>query len=88
MALGLTMSGCANNASTLELSGTLYMKGSMPHTYLVLEEDATHTDYKITNATSLGLANKQNQHVGLKAKLIRKAKGPGFPAEIEVVEVR
>ena len=86
--VGLAMGGCTNNTPALELSGTLHLKGSMPHAYLVLEEEHHHTDYKIINAKAMSLIAQQNQHVQIKAKLIQKAKGPGFPATIEVIKVR
>jgi len=84
---GLAMGGCTNNTPALELSGTLHLKGSMPHPYLVLEEEHTHTNYKVINAGAMGLLEKQNHHVRIKAKLLREAKGPGFPAEVKAIEV-
>ncbi len=76
--------GCANNQS-IELSGKIAMKGSTPHTYLAIEDKDTHQEYKIINPQSFDLNSKQNQFVKLKAKLIKKAVGPGFPAIIKVV---
>jgi hypothetical protein len=85
LTLGVVM-GCAEN-SDLELKGGLYMKGSSPHSYLVIEDQKSHTNYKIQNPKSFNLEIRQKQIVKLKAKLMKKAIGPGFPAEIEVVEV-
>ncbi len=80
-------SSCANNKS-LELYGKISMKGSTPHTYLAIEDKNTHKEYKISNPNKFDLSNKQNRFVKLKAKLIKKAIGAGFPAVIEVVEAK
>ncbi len=86
--LGLgVMMGCAQNGD-LELEGGLYMKGSEPHTYLVIEDHKSHKSYKIQNATKFDLLKRQKEIVKLKAKLVKKAVGPGFPAVVEVVEVK
>jgi len=86
--LGLgVMMGCAQNGD-LELEGELYVKGSAPHTYLVIEDHKSHKSYKIKNAKRFRLNGRQKEVVKLKAKLIQKAIGPGFPAVVEVVEVK
>ncbi len=87
MAAGVTM-GCAKNAQAIELRGGLYMKGSSPHSYLVIEDQKSHQQYKIRNAHAFKLAQKQRQIVTLKVKLVKKAAGPGFPAIVEVVEIK
>ena len=79
--------GCAKN-SDLELEGGLYMKGSVPHSYLVIEDKISHKHYKIQNAKRFNLGKRQKEVVKLKAKLVKKAIGPGFPAIIKVVEVK
>jgi len=86
MILGVIM-GCAQNGD-LELEGGLYMKGSAPHSYLVIEDQKSHKNYKIQNAQTFNLGKRQKEVVKLKAKLVKKAIGPGFPAVIEVVEVK
>ena len=86
--LGLgVMMGCAQNGD-LELEGRLYMKGSGSHTYLVIEDQKSHKSFKIQNATKFDLLKRQKEVVRLKAKLVKKAVGPGFPAVVEVVEVK
>jgi len=86
--LGLgVMMGCAQNGD-LELEGGLYIKGSGPHTYLVIEDQKSHKSYKIQNAKGFNLLKRQKEVVRLKAKLVKKAVGPGFPAVVEVVEVK
>jgi len=84
--LGVVM-GCAQNGD-LELEGGLYMKGSSPHSYLVIEDQKSHKSYTIQNAKRFNLAKRQKEVVKLKAKLVREAIAPGFPAVVEVVEVQ
>jgi len=81
----LSLLGCTNSADT-NLEGKIAVKGSGPHTYLVIEDEKTHKDYKIANPKEFNLIDKQNKTVKLKAKVVRKAIGPGFPAEIKVIE--
>ena len=78
--------GCAQN-NGMELEGRLALKGTSVHTYLVIEDTKSRKSYKIQNQESFDLIKRQNQTVKVKAKLIKKAIGPGFPAVIEVVEV-
>ena len=87
VAAGVTV-GCAKDAQTIELRGGLYMKGSSPHNYLVIEDQKSHQQYKIRNARVFKLAKKQKQTVTLKVKLVKKAAGPGFPAMVDVVEIK
>ncbi len=79
--------GCAQD-NVMELEGRVAVKGSAPHTYLSIKDIKTQTSYKIQNQAKFDLAKKQNQTVKLKAVLVKEAIGPGFPAVIEVVEVK
>ncbi len=79
--------GCAQD-NTMELEGRVAVKGSSPHTYLSIKDSKSQKSYKIQNNESFDLMNKQNQTVKVKAILVKKAIGPGFPAVIEVVEVK
>jgi len=83
----LSFVSCANSTE-LELEGRLAVKGSSVHTYLVIEDKKSHKNYKIQNKESFNLMNRQKQTVKIKAKLVKEAIGPGFPAVIEVVEVK
>ena len=88
--LGLSLIGligCAQD-NIMELEGRVAMKGSSPHTYLTIKDSESQKSYKIHNQAQFDLAKKQNQTVKLKALLIKEAVGPGFPAVIEVVEVK
>jgi len=79
--------GCAQD-NIMELEGRVAMKGSSPHTYLSIKDSKSQKSYKIQNQAEFDLMKKQNQTVKLKAVLIKDAVGPGFPAVIEVVEVK
>jgi hypothetical protein len=79
--------GCAQD-NLMELEGRVAMKGSSPHTYLSIKDSKSQKSYKIQNQAEFDLMKKQNQMVKVKAVLIKDALGPGFPAVIEVVEVK
>ena len=79
--------GCAQD-NVMELEGRVAMKGSSPHTYLSIKDSKSQKSYKIQNQAKFNLVTKQNQTVKVKAVLIKDAIGPGFPAIIEVVEVK
>jgi len=79
--------GCSKSGE-LSIEGKIAMKGSMPHSYLVIEDKQSHKNYKIQNSTSFNLMHRQKEIVSIKAKLLKKAVGPGFPAIIEVLEVK
>ncbi len=79
--------GCAQD-NLIELEGRIAMKGSSPHTYLSIKDSKSQKSYKIVNQAEFDLMKKQNQTVKVKAVLIKDAVGPGFPAVIEVVEVK
>ncbi len=79
--------GCAQD-NIMELEGRVAMKGSSPHTYLSIKDNKSQKSYKIQNQAKFDLMKKQNQTVKVKAVLIKEAIGPGFPAVIEVVEVK
>jgi hypothetical protein len=79
--------GCAQD-NIMELEGRVAVKGSSPHTYLSIKDSKSHISYKIQNQEKFDLMKKQNQTLKVKAVLIKEAVGPGFPAVIEVVEVK
>ncbi len=79
--------GCAQD-NLIELEGRIAMKGSSPHTYLSIKDSKSQKSYKIVNQAEFDLMKKQNQTVKVRAVLIKDAVGPGFPAVIEVVEVK
>jgi len=80
---------CANSASqTIELEGRIAMKGSEPHSYLVIEDANSSKEYKILNSSDFKLNERQNHIVKLKGQIEKNATGAGFPAQIEVTEVK
>ncbi len=79
--------GCAQD-NVIELEGKIAMKGSSPHSYLSIKDSKSHKSYKIKNEVKFNLSKKQNQTVKIKAVLIKESIGPGYPALIEVVEVK
>ena len=79
--------GCAQD-NIMELEGRIAVKGSSPHTYLSIKDTKSRKSYRIQNQAKFDLMKKQNQTVNLKAVLVKEAIGPGFPAVIEVVEVK
>jgi hypothetical protein len=78
---------CTENDST-ELTGRIAMKGASVHTYLVLEDLKSKKSVKIANHEAFNLMQHQNEVLTLKVKLIKKAIGAGFPAVVEVLEVK
>ena len=88
--LGLSLIGligCAQD-NIIELEGRVAMKGTSPHTYLSIKDTKSQKSYKIQNQAKFDLMKKQNQTINIKAVLVKEAIGPGFPAVIEVVEVK
>ena len=88
--LGLSLIGligCAQD-NIIELEGRVAMKGSSPHAYLSIKDSKSQKSYKIQNQAKFDLMKKQNQIVKVEAVLVKEAFGPGFPAVIEVVEVK
>jgi len=79
--------GCAQE-NVMELEGKVAVKGSDPHSYLSIKDSKSQKSYKIQNQAKFDLMQRQNQTVKLKAVLVKEAVGPGFPAVIEVIEVK
>ena len=83
----IVLIGCSQD-NLMELEGRVAMKGSSPHAYLSIKDAKSQKSYKIQNQAMFDLSQKQNQTVKVKALLVKEAIGPGFPAVIEVVEVK
>jgi len=83
----LSLVGCSEG-DTSDVTGRIAMKGSSIHSYLVIEDTKTHKALKINNYKAFDLEKRQNEIVTLNVKLIKKAVGSGFPAVVEVVEVK
>ena len=68
--------------------GKVKVKGSSPHTHVVIEDLKSKKDYRVENCDEFNLINLQNKTLTIEAKLIKKAIGPGFPATIKVISVK
>jgi hypothetical protein len=79
--------GACMNGNTIELEGVVKYKGTVPHNYLALE-DRSHHIYKIANPQEFHIEKLQNHKVKIKAKLLQKARGIGFPALIKLIEIK
>jgi len=86
LGIGVMMMGCTD-AKDLQIEGAIYVKGSSPHTYIVIEDSNTHKNYQIVNANEFDLQHKQKQHLNIKAKVVQPSSSPLVPTKIEVLEV-
>jgi hypothetical protein len=75
------------NLFGMEIVGKIKVKGTSPHTYLVIEDIATKKSYMVKNQEKFDLINRQNETLKVKAKILQKAIGAGFPAVIEILEI-
>lgn len=78
------MSFIACDTSSWE--GTLSLRGSEPHTQLVLSTSSGES-YELTGSMTAELARHQYRKVIIRGKLVSKAAGPGFPARIAVDKI-
>ena len=84
------MSACAQNelpSNRVNLQGIVYVKGSAPHTYVVIEEQQSHKNYKVRNPERFHLMEQQKKSLNVEAIIVKEAIGPGFPAEIEIISI-
>jgi uncharacterized protein YcfL len=86
--VGVIVSGCTSDSSSLSVDGRVYIKGSEPHTYVVIEDSSNHKKYKVVNPKDFDLKNRQRELVSVEAKVISPAKGALSPEEIEVLRVK
>lgn len=82
LSLGACMSG-----NSIDLEGEIKYKGTVPHNYLAIE-DSNHNIYKVANPQAFHISKLQNHKVKVKAKLLEKAKGVGFPALVKVIDIK
>jgi len=78
--------GCTAD-DTKVISGYITIKGSAPHSYVVIEDKENHKEYKIDNAKAFDLVSKQKQKLTMEVSWVKEAVGPGFPAVIKVVKL-
>ena len=79
--------GCTEGQS-IDLEGRIAMKGSAMLNYLTIYDKQTQKSYKIQNKEAFNLVNRQNQTIRIEAKIIKETMGPGYPAVIEVVNIK
>ncbi len=78
----LVCGGC----TSLVFRGKVTVKGSEPHTYLVLV--AKDTEYKLVGRLQEKIWQQyQGRTIEVRGEIIKDAIGPGFPAELEVTEI-
>ncbi len=70
---------------TVVVTGSVTVKGSEPHTYLALVTD--EGDFSLRGDMRQVLSSYQHSTVTLRARIVRDARGPGLPAELEVIEI-
>ncbi len=78
----IALASCENRT----YSGTLAMRGNAPFSKLVLAADDGRL-FELVGDTSKTLMSHQYQRVVIAGKEIEPAKGPGFPAKLEVVKI-
>ncbi len=70
-----------------EITGKLSVKGSAPHTMLVLTT-SRGTEYEIVGELEAQLRKEyQYRTVTLKGEVVKQAIGPGFPAQFEATKL-
>jgi len=79
--------GCSNS-KTINVEGKIAMYGSVPHTYLGINDIATNKVYKIENASAFHLIKMQNKTIKANAIILKKAIGPGYPTVIKVLSIK
>jgi len=84
----LIILGVSIYINAIEIVGKIKVKGSSPHTYLVIEDINNSKNYKISNPQDFNLINRQNETLKIEGKVIKKAIGPGFPSVVEVIEIK
>ena len=76
------LGGC----SSVKIAGRVAVKGSEPHTYLVLVSNGQ--DYKLVGPLRDEIWKSfQGRRIRVRGRIVREARGPGFPAELEVLEI-
>lgn len=71
----------------IELTGKLSVKGSEPHTMLVLTTSRGEAYQIVGDLEAVLRGNFQYRTVTLRGEVVKEAIGPGFPAQFEAVEI-
>lgn len=68
------------------IQGRISVRGNEPHTVLTIE--TPQGLFEITGPLKPEIWNNyQGQEIKIRCKLVREAIGPGFPAQIEALEI-
>ncbi len=76
-----------SNDQTQVVEGKITIRGNEPHSYVHLETQSKQHYCIVGEFEQAIRESKQHQTVKLKGRVVKKAKGPGFPAEFEVLEI-
>ncbi|MDR2049829.1 MAG: hypothetical protein LBP69_10280 [Treponema sp.] len=83
----LSSRGRGEDTGERQLAGRLFLTGNVPHTFLVLE-DSGGALYRLTGEAVEELTrNSQGRTAVLRGRVVRRAAGPGLPAEFLVTKV-
>jgi hypothetical protein len=74
--------------NAMDIIGKIIIKGSAPHTFMVIEDANSSKSYAIANSKEFNLSSMQNETINIEANIIKSAIGAGFPALIEVLKVK
>jgi len=85
--LALIAAGSAEPPGALVLTGRVTVRGSEPHTTLVMAS-AERGDVQLGGKLANEIRSRhQGRVVEVRCRIVREAKGPGFPAEAEVLKI-
>ena len=92
LALGCTINAQKEPASPppepMQIMGKISVKGHMPFPYLCLTTTG-NVEYRLVGPMEEKIwRNMQQRVLTVEGRIIKKAVGPGFPAEFEVVKIR
>lgn len=70
-----------------EVKGVISVKGNEPFTYLAITISG-QGEYKIVGKWMKSLRSQyQQQQIVVKGIIVKESAGPGFPAELDVIEI-
>jgi len=75
-------------ANSITIKGVVKVKGSVPHTYIVIEDIKSKKDYKITNVSDFNLTKIQNSAINVELNITKEAIGASFPATANIIKIK
>lgn len=86
-ALPLVLSLLGSGCTTLRLAGTVAVKGSVPHTALVLEA-SDGREYLLVGALAEQIGRlHQGRTIRLRGRIVRGSPARGMPSELEAIRI-